>query len=406
MAALLLLGFSSGLPLFLTSKTLQAWMTTEGVSLGSIGWFGSLVGFPYAFKYLWSPLLDRYVPPFLGRRRGWLLVTQILLIMAIGLMAFQRPAQAIQLLAINAIAIAFLSASQDIAYNAYQIDILSPTERGIGASIGVFGYRIGMILASGWAFKLADQFKSWQTVYLVMAGLMSLGLIATLWSPESENQVQAPDSLADAVILPFKEFFSRRGFLYGVAILLFVVSYKLSDAMMQNMGIPFLLAKGFTQNQIGDINGFMGIVATIVGALVGGVLLSKMNVFQGLWIFGGLQAAGILLYYLLAIGSKSEQLFILAINIENFCAGLEKAAFLAFLMSMCNAKFSATQFALLSSLMALSNLLVGPSGIIAQNIGWPNFFLLSTIAIIPSLILLIWIERQQRQILNPIEQNV
>jgi MFS transporter, PAT family, beta-lactamase induction signal transducer AmpG len=393
-AALLFIGFSSGLPLFLTSKTLQAWMKTENVDLGTIGWFSAWVGFPYAFKFLWSPLLDRFVPPFLGRRRGWLLVTQILLIISIGAMAMQQPAKALQLLAINAVMIAFFSASQDIAADAYRTDVLAPAERGAGVSVFVLGYRVGMILAAGWAFKLADQFKSWQPVYLVMAGLMLLGLIASLLAPGTEDTDRPPATLQDAIVLPFMEFFQRRGIAYGGLVLLFVVLYKLSDAMMQSMGTSFLLEKGFSQNQIGDIQGVMGIIATIVGALVGGILLSKMSVFKGLWIFGGLQAAGIILYYALAMTSKSDQLFVLAINIENFFAGMEKAAFVAFLMAMCNKQFSATQYALLSSLMALSNILVGPAGNIAKSVGWPNFFLLSMVAIIPSLLLLIWIAKQ------------
>ena len=402
MAALLFIGFSSGLPLFLTSKTLQAWMKVENVDLGTIGWFSSLVGFPYAFKFLWSPLLDRFVPPFLGRRRGWLLVTQLLLIVAIGAMALQKPAQALQLLAINAIAIAFFSASQDIAADAYRTDVLSPPERGAGASLFVLGYRIGMILASGWAFRLADQFQSWQPVYLIMAGLMLVGLITSLFAPGTEATDRPPANLKDAVILPFQEFFQRRGVIYGILVLLFIVLYKISDAMMQNMSTAFLIDKGFTQTQIGDIQGVMGIIATIVGALVGGALLSRISVFKALWIFGSLQAAGIILYFALAIMAKSDPLFVLAINVENFCGGMERAAFVAFLMAMCNQQFSATQFALLSSLMALSNILVGPSGNIAQALGWPNFFLLTMFVIVPSLFVLLWIARQeQKYLLSP-----
>ena len=412
MAALLFVGFSSGLPILLVLKTLQSWMSDAGTDLSKIGWYGSLIGFPYAFKFLWSPLLDRFVPPFLGRRKGWLLIIQFLLVLAIGAMSLQDPAKNLNLLAVISVLIAFLSASQDIVADAYRTDVLTGAERPIGVSIFTTGYRVALILSFAGASKLYENvFHAWQPVYLVMAGLMLLGLVFTLFAPGTEATDRPPETFADAITLPFLDFFQRRGLVYGGLILSFIVTYKISDAMMNLMSIPFLKAACFSQGQIGDINGFMGIIATIVGALLGGVLLTRMSVFQGLWIFGGLQAIGIILYVMLAQISHPDptvltkacqnfvqppfatQLFVLAINVENFFGGMESSAFGLFLMNMCNQQFSATQFALLSSLMALSKLLVAPAGDLVKALGWSNFFLVTMLVIIPSMFLLFLIAR-------------
>ena len=387
MAALLFLGFSSGLPLFLTSKTLQAWMTVERVDLGAIGLF-SLVSLPYSLKFIWSPLLDRFVPPFLGRRRGWLVLTQGALLLAIAAMALQRPSQALQLLAINALLIAFFSASQDIAFDAYRTDVLEQREMGAGAAVAVLGYRIALIVTGSLALILADRIP-WSTVYLLMSALMVIGLCASLWAPEPRQQERPPTSLADAVSLPFIEFFQRSGLLRGVLILLFIVLYKLGDALANNMSTPFLLQTGFSQTDIGAIQGGMGLLATIVGTLAGGAILSKIGIHRSLWVFGALQAVSNLAYFLLAQIGKNYSFLVLTINIENFCAGLGTAAFVAFLMNLCNQRFSATQYALLSSLMAVSrDILVAPAGSLAKATGWPLFFLISIVAAVPGLLLL------------------
>ena len=389
MAALLFLGFASGLPLFLTSKTLQAWMSIEGVNLGAIGLF-SLVSLPYSLKFIWSPLLDRFVPPFLGRRRGWLVLMQGALLVAIAAMALQQPRQALQLLAINALLIAFFSASQDIAFDAYRTDVLEPLEMGAGAAIAVLGYRIALIVTGSLAFILADHIP-WPTVYLLMSGLMAIGLFTSIWAPEPRDPRTPPASLADAVSLPFIEFFQRSGLLRGVLILLFIVLYKLGDALVNNMSTPFLLPKtglGFSQTEIGAIQGGMGLLATIVGTLAGGAILSQIGINRSLWVFGGLQAVSNLAYLVLALVGKNYSFLVLTINIENFCAGLGTAAFVAFLMSLCNPRFSATQYALLSSLMAVSrDILVAPAGTLAKATGWPLFFLISIVAALPGLLL-------------------
>ncbi len=387
MAALLFLGFSSGLPLLLTSKTLQAWMTVEGVNLGAIGLF-SLVGLPYSLKFIWSPLLDRFVPPFLGRRRGWLALTQGGLLLAIAAMALQKPSQALQFLAINALFIAFFSATQDIAADAYRTDVLEQREMGAGAAVFVLGYRIALLITGALALILADQIP-WSTIYLLMSVLMAIGLVTSFWAPEPRQQERPPESLSDAVILPFAEFFERSGFIQAVLMLVFIVLYKLGDALVNNMSTPFLLQTGFTQTDIGAIQGGMGLVATIVGTLAGGAILSKLGINRSLWIFGALQAVSNLAYLVLAQAGKNYSFLVLTINIENFCAGLGTAAFVAFLMSLCNPRFSATQYALLSSLMAVSrDILVAPAGTLAKATGWPLFFLISIVAALPGLLLL------------------
>ena len=362
----------------------------ERVDLGAIGLF-SLVGLPYSLKFIWSPLLDRFVPPFLGRRRGWLVLTQGALILAIAGMALQHPKQALQLLAINALLIAFFSASQDIACDAYRTDVLEPLEMGAGAAVFVLGYRIALLATGSLALILADQL-SWPTVYLLMSALMVIGLFASFWAPEPKDQERPPASLADAVRLPFIEFFQRSGLRRGILILLFIVLYKLGDALAANMSKPFLLPNtglGFSQTEIGAIQGGMGLLATIVGTLVGGAILSRIGINRSLWVFGGLQAVSNLAYFVLAEVGKSYSFLVLTINIENFCAGLGTAAFVAFLMSLCDQRFSATQYALLSSLMAVSrDILVAPAGTLAKATGWPLFFLISIVAALPGLLLL------------------
>lgn len=404
MAALLLLGFASGLPLFLTSRTLQAWMTVEGVDLTAIGLF-SLVGLPYSLKFLWSPLLDRFVPPFLGRRRGWLVVIQVALALAIATMSLQNPSRALQFLALNAVLIAFLSASQDIAFDAYRTDVLQPLEMGAGAAVAVLGYRIALLVTGSLALILADRMP-WPLVYLLLAGLMLLSVAYSIGAPEPEGGDRHPDTLSDAVTLPFLDFFQRSGVLRGVSILVFIVLYKLGDSLINNMATPFLLQTGFSQTDVGAIQGGMGLLATIVGVLAGGAFLSQLGINRSLWIFGGLQAVSNLVYLVLAQLGQNYPVMVLAINIENFCAGLGTAAFVAFLMSLCNQQFSATQYALLSSLMAVSrDILVAPAGRIVELTGWSLFFLLTLLASLPGLLLLPVFAPWRRSSLTPIPES-
>jgi PAT family beta-lactamase induction signal transducer AmpG len=387
MAVLLALGFSSGLPLFLTSRTLQAWMTKEGVDLTTIGLF-SMVALPYSLKFLWAPILDRYVPPFLGRRRGWLLITQVLLLLTIAAMSLHNPRLGLQALAINALLIAFFSASQDIAVDAYRADILREREMGAGASAYVIGYRIALIVVGSFALVLADQMP-WPAVYLLMSVLMVVGMVTAFLAPEPVLRDAPPQTIAEAVTLPFKEFFQRRGVWSGATVLLFVVLYKYPDGIANNMATPFLLQTGFSQTEIGVVLGGIGIFATIVGVVAAGWFIAQAGINRSLWIFAVLQAVSNLAYYVLSMVGNNRTAMVVTILIENFCWGLVTAGMLAFMMSVTNKRFSATQFALLSSLAAASrDVLVAPAGKLAETLGWPGFWLLSVAAIIPAMLLL------------------
>lgn len=387
MAALLFLGFASGLPFYLTSTTLQAWMTREGVDLTTIGLF-SLVGLPYSLKFLWAPLLDRYVPPFLGRRRGWLVITQVALLAAIAAMSLHDPRLGLQALAVNAILIAFFSATQDVAGDAYRTDVLHHREMGAGASTWVLGYRIALLLTGALAFVLADRLP-WPTVYLLLSLLMTVGVIASFVAPEPVLDDAPPTTLAQAVILPFNEFFTRSGLARGLLVLVFIVLYKYSDSLVNIMGTPFLLQAGYTQTEIGVIRGGAGLISTIAGVLAGGALLAKIGINKSLWIVAVLQAVSNLGYYILSVMDENRSWLLGVIVVENFIVGLAAAALLAFLMIMCNKRVSATQFALLSSLVAVSrDILTAPSGGIADFTGWPSFFLITIAAGLPALLML------------------
>jgi len=385
MAAIGLLGFAGGLPLFLTSRTLQAWMTAEKVDLTTIGLF-SLVGLPYSTKFLWAPFIDRYCPPFLGRRRGWMAITQALLALAIAALAFGNPRTATLAFAFTALGVAFLSATQDIAIDAYRVDVLEPLEAGAGTAVYVVGYRAALLITGSAALILADR-MTWNSVYLVMAGLMLLGVAATVWSPEPPPIDRVPESMTDAIVEPFRDFFARSKW-RAIVILIFITLYRLADSMAGNMATPFLLKSGFSQTDVGAIQGGVGLLATIVGALCGGGLINRLGINRCLWVFGVLQLASNIGYYILSLDPRYS-VMVGVIIVENFCAGLVVAGFGAFFMSLCSPRFSATQYALMTSLMAFSrDVLVAPAGKIAEATGWPNFFLLTIAAGIPAMLLL------------------
>jgi MFS transporter, PAT family, beta-lactamase induction signal transducer AmpG len=397
MGILVLLGFSSGLPFYLTSKTLQAWMTTSKVDLATIGFF-SLVTLPYSLKFVWAPVMDRYVPPFLGRRRGWVLITQLALLIAIGAMSLHDPQRGLRMLAVNAIAIAFFSASQDISLDAYRTDVLQDREMGAGAAVFVLGYRIAMITTGALAFFLADRMP-WQTVYLILASLILIGVATTFFAPEPVLNDAPPKSLAEAVVLPFADFFQRAGMLRALLVLLFIVVYKYSDSLAGSMTTPFLLQAGFSQSEVGAVFLGAGVIATILGVLAGGAVIGKVGINRSLWIFVVFQGLSNLTYYVLSLAEKNHTLMVTAVVVENFGLGLVTAGMTAFLMAMCNKRFTATQFALLSSLMAASrDILVAPAGKIAEGLGWPSFFLITVAMAIPPLLLLPLIAPWSREV--------
>ena len=384
-AMVLLLGFSSGLPITLALGTLQAWMTTAGVDLKTIG-IVLLTGLPYIIKFLWSPFMDRFVPPWFGRRRGWIIITQLCLVIIIILMAFGSPATDPLSITGLALILAFCSASQDIVIDAYRTDVLKEHERGIGAAVFVMGYRIALIVSGALALILSDQI-GWRNTYLLMAGLMSMGIIAAVFAPEPDKAVVPPRDLQEAVWGPLKDLFTRDKAAY---FLLLIVLYKLCDAYAGAMLTPFLIrGVGFTPTDVGAINKMLGIISVIFGGLFGGTLMLRLGLFRSLMVFGILQAISILSFMVLAWMGKNYGMLVFAVAFENFTGGMGTTAFLALLMTICNQRFSATQYALLSSLAALGRTFIAPtSGFIVSNVGWANYFLIATLTAIPGLWLL------------------
>ena len=381
-----MLGFASGLPLALTSGTLQAWMTVENIDLKTIGFF-SLVGQAYVFKFLWSPAMDRYTPPFLGRRRGWLIITQILLLIAIAAMGFLEPSTQLRWMAALAVIIAFCSASQDIVFDAWKTDVLPPEERGAGAAISVLGYRLAMLVSGGLALWLADRMLGWQATYWLMAALLIPCIIASILAPEPSDAIPTPKTLQQAVVEPLHDFFGRNN---AWLILLLIVLYKLGDAFAMSLTTTFLIrGVGFDAGEVGVVNKSLGLFATIVGALYGGVLMQRLTLFRALLIFGILQGVSNAGYWLLSITDKHMVTMASAVFFENLCGGMGTAAFVALLMTLCNKSFSATQFALLSALSAVGRVYVGPlAGWFVETHGWPTFYLFSVVAAVPGILLL------------------
>lgn len=384
-AVITCLGFSSGLPLALTGATLQAWMAVAGVDLKTIGIF-ALVGLPYTLKFFWSPLMDRFVPPWLGRRRGWIIVTQIGLILGIAAMAFSSPREAPVLLAVLALTVAFTSASQDIVIDAYRTDILHEKERGVGAAVSVMGYRIAALVSGALALILSDHI-GWRSTYLLMAGVMGMAIIPTLMGSEPDGRVIPPDSMKEAVLGPMKDYFSRNA---ALPLLLLIVLYKLGDAYAGALTTAFLIRGiGFSASEVGTINKGLGFISVIIGAFFGGTLMVRLGLFRSLLAFGILQAVSNLSFMVLAWTGKSYGMLVFAVAFENLTGGMGTAAFVSLLMAMCNHRYTATQYALLSSLAALGRIFISPtSGFLVESIGWANFFFVTFLVAMPGLALL------------------
>jgi len=386
---LLVLGFASGLPLALTGGTLQAWATVAGVSLQEIG-FLTLTGTAYTLKFLWAPLVDRYTFPWLGRRRGWMLVSQLLLALLIAGMGLLEPSRQLMWLAMLAVLVAFWSATQDIAFDAYSTDVLREQERAAGAALKVMGYRLAMVVSGGLALVLAGSWLGWQHTYMLMGGTVALCALATWLAPEPEHVAKPPRTLMQAVVEPLTDFFSRPG---AWMLLLLIVLYKLGDAFAGALSTTFLLrGAGFSAVDVGMVNKVFGLLATILGALAGGVLMSRMGLYRALLWFGVLQAVSNFGYWVLAVTPADLRVMAAVVALENICGGLGTAAFLALLMAVCKQQFSATQFALLSALSAVGRTyLAGPlTPPLVQWLGWPGFFVLTVFIALPGLALLCW----------------
>ena len=385
MLVALLMGFSCGLPLLLTISVLQAWMKEEGVDLTVIGMM-ALVGLPYTLKFLWAPFLDRFTLPFLGRRRGWLLVAQFALIFSIAGLGFTDPGKNPWIVAFAAFLVTFFSASQDIVVDAYRREDLPDQELGLGSSLYVNGYRVGMLLASGGGLIMAD-YIPFSMVYLIMAVCILPGVLTTLLAPEPTITHGIPRTIREAVVDPLVEYFKRDG---AVWILAFILLYKIGDTMASSMTIPFYLDIGFSKTEIGAIVKLFGFWAVIAGTLIGGVLMLRLGINRSLWIFGFLQAISTACFAILARIGHSVSVLSGVIAFENLSSGMGTAAYMAFMASITNKRFTATQYALLTSLMGVPRVFASaPTGFLAKNMGWVSFFIACTLIAIPGMLLLL-----------------
>lgn len=412
MLAIFLLGFSSGLPMALVGGTLQAWFKTSGASIVAIG-FMTLISQPYSYKFIWAPILDKYaLPGILDRRRSWILLTQLGIISLIVAMAYFSPDLTVKIytwdipvLCLLGIFLSTFSATQDIAIDAYRVEVLKSDERGLGSALGIEGYRLAMVASGGFALVLADNI-GWQQTYLVMAALMSVGLIATSIAPAVAYSGDAKNqNLLTLITASFKDFLLRKR---AWLILLLIILYKLGDAFSHALSTTFLLDLQFTLSEAGMINKVLGVIATLAGVLLGGLFMTRVGLFKALLTFGILAAITNLTYMFLALIGKNFVVACAAVFIENICAGMGTAAFVALIMSLCNSNYTATQFALLSSLAAFGRVYVGPvSGYMVQAVGWAGFYFFSAVVAIPGLLLLVFLRAEiQRRDLNTPTVNI
>ena len=391
MIVILIFGFCSGMPLALVGSTLQLWYTQAGVGLIAIG-FLTLVGIPYTYKFLWAPLLDRFSWPFLGRRRGWILVTQVALMLSIALMAMLKAHSAPLALGALALWVAFLSSTQDIAINAYQTDIASPNERGMIASAYIIGYRLSMFVSGAFALVLAENI-GWHLTYLLMSLLIGIGpvFVCIAKEPAFNAHRQPHLTFREMAIEPFVEFYHRKGKSIALWLLVAMILYKLPDAFALSLNSVFLFrALHFTLEQIAVASKMVGVTTTIIGVFIGGLWMRKIGLYKSVLYFGILQCLSNLGFLVLALIGKQFIFLLLAVGIENFCGGLGTAAFVGWIMSLCNIKHSATQFALLTALSAIGRVYIGPvAALIVEHFNWAWFFLVSIISGIPGILLII-----------------
>ncbi len=387
------LGFASGLPLLLTFSTLSAWLATAHISRSAIGAF-ALVGTPYALKFVWSPLIDRVPPPIpIGRRRGWGLTIQIALVAATLGLGLCDPRDGLGRMGVLALIVAFLSASQDIVIDAYRVELLSEDQQGPGAGMIQTGYRLGMLAAGAGALIVAD-IAGWFAAYATMAALLAIGMAVFIFGPEPHpDDAGAEDSsgawLQTAVIGPFVDFMQRP---VWAAILIFIVGYKLGEALAGVMAMPLYVSLHFSLAQIAAVSKLFGFFATIIGALVGGIVAAKLGVMRALIVCGLLQSAGNFFYVIQALEGHRIGYLALCVAAENLTGAMAGAALVAYLSDLCSPAFTATQYALLSSLAAVGRTLFASSGgVLADRLGWVPFFMLTTVVTLPAIALLVWI---------------
>ena len=383
------IGFSSGLPLYLLLNLLPAWLRSEGVDLKAIGLF-ALIQLPYTWKFLWSPLMDRFGLPMLGRRRGWMLATQVLLLLAIPVFGMLHPKLDIWTIAYLAAVVAFFSASQDIVLDAFRREILPEPELGLGNAVYVNAYRISSLVPGSLALILSD-LMPWSSVFVITALFMLPGIAMTLMVDEPKVTGGTPRTLRDAVVEPFHEFITRSGWADALLVLLFIFLYKLGDSMATALATPFYLDMGFTRTDIGIIAKNAGLWASVAGAMLGGLWMVKIGINRGLWLFGVVQMVSILGFALLAWVHQPDRLLLaFVIAFEALGVGLGTAAFVAFIARATDPRYTATQFALFTSLAAVPRTVVNAStGWIVAETGWFNFFLFCTLLAVPGMALLL-----------------
>ena len=381
-------GFTSGLPLYVLFQLIPGWLRVEGVGLAEIGFF-ALVQFPYTWKFLWSPVMDRITLPFLGHRRGWMLVTQVALLFSMAAMGFLKPELSLWTVAYLSVAVAFFSASQDIVLDAYRRELLPDVELGLGNSIHVQAYRLSGLVPGALGLILADHFD-WHIVFVIVALFMLVGIVMTLVIKEAIADPTPPRTMRDAVIQPFREFIGRAGLRPALLVLAFLFLYKLGDNMATALQTPFFIDVGFTLTQIGGIAKTAGLIAAIVGGLVGGLIMVKMSINRALWLFGVVQIVSILGFALLSEIGANPWMLGTAVAFEYLGVGLGTAALVAFMARTTNPAFAATQLALFTALASVPRVFANATtGVIVEQVGWTNFFLLCTALAIPGMLLLI-----------------
>ena len=383
-------GFTSGMPLYVLLQLVPAWLKDGGVSLTEIGLF-ALVGIPYAWKFAWAPLMDRWIPPFLGRRRGWMLICQLALLLSIGILGAFEPAQSTWLIAWLAVAVAFFSASQDVAVDAYRREILPDEELGLGNAIHVQAYRISGLVPGALALVLAD-ILPWSSVFWITASFMAIGVVMTLVVMEPRSELPQGTGLREALLDPFIEYLTRRGWSGVLLVLGFMFLYKLGDNMATALATPFYLEVGFSMTQIGLVAKNAALWPAIFGGLAGGLVMIRLGINKALWLFGVVQVVSILGFALLASSGPVLWLLAVVIGFEYLGVGLGTAAFTAFIARETSRTYAATQFALFTALAAVPRTFANAStGIIVDHVGWVNFFLICAMLAIPGMLLLLWV---------------
>ncbi len=383
-------GLASGMPLYVLLQLVPAWLRDQGVSLAEIGLF-ALVGIPYVWKFLWAPLMDRWIPPLLGRRRGWMFLCQLALIASIGVLGAFNPQQSTWVIAWLAFGVAFFSASQDVALDAFRREILPDRELGLGNAIHVQAYRISSLIPGSLSLILAD-ILPWSTVFWITAAFMLVGLCTSLLVDEPDSELPTGTGLREAVVAPFSEYLKRRGWAGVCLVIGFMVLYKIGDNMATALATPFYIDMGFTMTEIGVVAKNAALWPAIVGGLLGGVAMLRLGINRSLWVFGVVQLLSILGFAVLAGSGPLLWLLAVVIAFEYLGVGMGTAAFTAFIARETSRMYAATQFALFTAIAALPRTFANAStGVIVEAVGWQPFFLLCTLLAVPGMLLLLWV---------------